>query len=73
MKLHRYLIAGSVLELLVAVPSHIIVRRRDECCAGLLTGTGICLGVVITLVSFGPSVLLLYYRRFKQISPPRKK
>jgi hypothetical protein len=63
MKLHRFLIAGSVLELLVAVPSHIVVRRRTECCAGIATGMGICIGVVVMFVAFGPSVLLLFYRR----------
>ena len=68
MKLHRALIAGSILELFVAVPAHIIVRRRNECCAGIMTGTGICLGVAVALVSFGPSVLLLYFNRRKQIT-----
>ncbi len=62
MRLHRWLIAGSALELVVAVPSHIIVRRRGECCGGILTGTGICLGVVIALIAFGPSVFLLFTR-----------
>ncbi len=68
MKLHRGLIVGSVVELLIAVPTHIIVRRRAECCAGMLTGVAICIGVAVMLVSFGPSVLLLYYRRRKQIT-----
>jgi hypothetical protein len=68
MKLHRFLIAGSVLELLVAVPSHIVVRRRTECCAGIATGMGICIGVVIMFVAFGPSVLLLFYRRWIKIA-----
>jgi hypothetical protein len=68
MKLHRWLIAGSVLELLVAVPTHVVVRRRPECCAGIGTGIGICLGVGVMFVSFGPSVLLLFHRRRKQIS-----
>ena len=58
MKLHRKLIAGSALELVVAVPSHIIVRNRGDCCGGFLTGTGICIGVVVAFISFGPSVLL---------------
>src|SRR3989440_2529222 len=44
-RLHRWLLAGSVLELLVAVPTHIAVRQRRECCAGIATGLGICAGV----------------------------
>lgn len=71
MTLHRWLIAGSVLELLVAVPTHVLVRRRADCCAGFWTGAGICLGVAVMIVSFGPGVLLLYQRRRKQIAPPR--
>jgi len=65
--LHRSLIAGSALELLVAVPCHIVVRRRHDCCAGIGTGTGICLGIVVMFVALGPSVLLLFYRRKKQL------
>lgn len=67
MKLHRWVMAGSVLELLVAVPTHIIVRRRPDCCAGIATGIGICMGVVVLFVAMGPSVLLLYYRRGRKI------
>jgi hypothetical protein len=68
MKLHRLLIAGSLMELLIAVPCHIVVRRRPDCCAGIVTGMAICVGVGVMLVSFGPSVFLLFYRRRKQIS-----
>jgi hypothetical protein len=68
--LHRWLMAGSVLELLVAVPTHVVVRRREECCAGIATGMGICIGIGVMIVAFGPSVALLYYRRWKQIKPP---
>jgi hypothetical protein len=65
--LHHWLIAGSILELIVAVPCHIIVRRRDECCGGIATGIGICIGTGVALIAFGPSVFLLYYRRHKMI------
>ncbi len=67
MKLHRLLIGGSVLELLVAVPTHLVVRRRPYCCAGLATGMGIGIGVAVMVVSFGPAVFLLFYRRRRQI------
>jgi hypothetical protein len=67
MWLHRTVFAGSVLELLVAVPTHVIVRQRDECCAGIATGIGIATGLAVMFVALGPSVLLLYWRRAKQI------
>jgi len=72
MKLHHWLIAGSILELLIAVPAHIVVRRRDECCAGMATGFGICAGIVVMMVAFGPSVVILYWRRARSIAIPKR-
>ena len=59
-----WLIKGSVLELLVAIPSHIIVRQRNDCCAPLGTAYGIATGIAIMLMAFGPGVLFLYRRKF---------
>ncbi len=69
--LHHWIYAGSVLELLIAVPAHVVCRRRSECCAGIESGIGLCMGIAVMLVAFGPSIVLLYYRRCKQISPPK--
>lgn len=64
-----WLIKGSVLELLVAVPSHIIVRRRGDCCAPGFTSLGIAAGVVIMLIAFGPGLYFLFKARFERMRP----
>src|SRR5262249_22182945 len=48
----RWLLRGSILELLVAVPSHIIVRNRHDCCAPLGTFWGITTGLSVMLLCF---------------------
>jgi len=65
----RWLLAGSILELLVAVPSHVIVRRRDDCCAPVGTFWGIATGIAIMLLCFGPGVYFLFAERFQRLKP----
>lgn len=61
-----WLIKGSVLELLIAVPAHVVVRRRHDCSAPVLTSFGIVTGISIMFLSFGPAILLLYKKRLDE-------
>src|SRR5439155_5826227 len=65
----RWLLCGSILELLIAVPSHIMVRRRDDCCARVSTFWGIATGISVMLIAFGPAVFLLFAQRMRRLQP----
>ncbi len=62
-RIMSWLLKGSVLEVLIAVPCHVIVRRRHDCSAPAVTSFGIATGIAVMLLSFGPSVLFLYKKR----------
>jgi hypothetical protein len=68
-RLTRWLLRGSILELLIAVPSHVIVRRRDDCCAPIGTFWGIATGISIMLLCFGPGIFFLFVERFQRLKP----
>jgi len=65
----RWLLRGSILELIVAVPSHVIVRRRDDCCAPAGTFWGIATGISVMLLCFGPGVYFLFVERMRRLQP----
>jgi len=67
----RWLLRGSILELLVAVPSHIIVRHRGDCCAPAATFWGITMGLSVMLMAFGPGVFFLFVERMRRLQPTR--
>jgi hypothetical protein len=63
----QWMLRGSVLELLVAVPTHIVARGRTECCAGVLTFFGLTMGFTVMLLAFGPAVFVLFYARWRRL------
>jgi hypothetical protein len=65
----RWLLRGSILELLVAVPTHVVVRHRGDCCAPFATFWGIVCGLTVMLMSFGPGVFFLFVERARRLKP----
>jgi hypothetical protein len=65
----RRLWQGSILELLIAVPAHVVARHRDYCCAGLLTFIGLSCGTAVMLFAFGPAVYFLFAERLRRLRP----
>jgi hypothetical protein len=68
----KYLLYGSIVTLLVAVPTHIVARHRNYCCAGFHTFVGITFGIAVMLLSFGPGIFFLYVERWKKLHPEGK-
>lgn len=71
-RLMKWLLRGTILELLIAVPSHIIVRQKDVCCAHGITSVGIATGLAVMLISFGPGIYFLYAERIQSKKVKRK-
>ncbi|HCO95539.1 MAG TPA: hypothetical protein DIU00_16590 [Phycisphaerales bacterium] len=68
-RLLKWLLRGTILELLIAVPSHVIVRHKDICCADCVTAAGIATGLAVMLISFGPGIYFLYADRIESKKP----
>jgi hypothetical protein len=63
--LYKSLIKGSLAELFVAIPSHLVARQRTECCAGMYSGFGIVIGLIVMLIAMGPAVYYLFQYRYR--------
>ncbi|MHC4409176.1 MAG: FmdB family zinc ribbon protein [Planctomycetota bacterium] len=62
----RALIAGTVLELLVAAPVHAACYKRDDCYCTRGSYTALVFGGTALFWVFGPGVFLLYLRERKR-------
>jgi hypothetical protein len=69
----RCLLKGSILELLIAVPTHVVARYRGYCCAGMLTFIGLTMGVSVMLFAYGPAVFFLFVERWNRLHPARNR
>lgn len=71
-RLTRWLVGGSIVEFLVAVPCHIATRHRDDCCAPAETFFGLAFGIAVMLMAFGPGVFFLFVARWRRLYPATK-
>jgi len=67
-KIFRWLLAGTVLELVIAGPAHalIVAERGGECYCQRGTWTGVAFGATAALWLFGPGAFLLFLREKKR-------
>lgn len=68
-KTSKFLLKGSILEWLVAVSCHIVVRWRGDCSAPFLTFYGIMAGVAVAFLSFGPGLFYYFLARRNRMMP----
>jgi hypothetical protein len=66
-RIFRGLLAGTVLELLVAGPAHAWVARNDDCYCARGTYTGLVFGLTAAFWLFGPGVFLLLLREKRRL------
>jgi hypothetical protein len=62
-RFYQWLLRGSVLELLVAVPVHLYARRKEDCSVGLASGAALVVGTLAAFIVIGPALLMWYVVR----------
>lgn len=65
-RMYRLLLAGTWIELLVTIPVDIAVRRRTNCYCEEGTFFGMTIGLTMAFWTFGPGVVLLFFRMKRQ-------
>ncbi len=67
----RALIRGSCLELILAIPTHAFVYRRngDDCYCARGSYTGLVFGTAVLVWAFGPGLVLLLWREKQRREP----
>jgi len=66
-KMIRGLVAGSILETIIAVPVHIWATRQRECYCCRGTYTTLILAATVLIWAFGPGIVLLYMREKRRM------
>jgi len=63
-KVFRWLFAGTIIEMVFAVPAHVLILRArgTDCYCERGTWTGVAFGCTAALWLFGPGVVLLLWR-----------
>ncbi len=72
-RITRTLHTGSTLELLVAVACHIVVRRRGDCSAPIVTSYAMAAGIAVMFLSFGPGVFYLFAMRARRMVSKKRR
>jgi hypothetical protein len=63
----RWLIGGTILEMVIAVPAFASTVKQDECYCQRGTYTGVAFGATAILWFFGPGAFLLYWREKRRL------
>lgn len=66
-KMIRGLVAGSILETIIAVPVHIWATRQRECYCLRGTYTTLILAATVLIWAFGPGIIFLYMHKKRRI------
>jgi len=54
------------LGILLFIPSHILSRHRNECCAPGFTLFGMVTGISVAVMAFGPGLFFPFARKVKE-------